>query len=85
MAHETGTPAGTSGMSAQDTLALPDSGDVIGYVQPFIGRTVRRDVSGYFGFPIIRAGQTVTPEIAERAQNMARLFELIAATEEPAE
>lgn len=81
MANQTGSPAGTGGMSAQSNLALPDSGTVIGYAEPFIGRVANRDVSAYFGFPLIRAGETVTPEIAERAQNLGRLFELISATE----
>ena len=30
--HETGSRAGTTGTSAQNTLALPDNSDVIGYV-----------------------------------------------------
>lgn len=82
MANQTGTPAGTGGMSAHDNTALPDDGEIIGHVEPLIGRVAQRDVLGYFGFPLIKKGQTVTREIAERAQNMARLFELIEAAEE---
>jgi len=82
MAHQTGTPAGTSGMSAQDNTALPDSPDIIGYVEPLLGRTAQRDVAGYFGFPLIRKGETVTPTILERAHSLSRLFELTAATED---
>ncbi len=81
--HETGSRAGTTGTSAQDTLALPDNSDVIGYVEPIIGRVALRDVQAYFGFPLIRRGEPVTRAVAERAQNLGRLFELIAATEEP--
>ena len=81
MANETGSPAGTGGMSSHNILSLPDSGNVIGYVDPIVGRIAQRDVVGYFGFSLIRAGETITPEIAERAQNMGRLFELIASTE----
>ena len=81
-AHETGSRAGTTGTSAQNTLALPDNSEVIGYVEPIIGRVAQRDVQAYFGFPLIKKGDTVTREIAERAQNLGRLFELVAATEE---
>ncbi len=82
MAQETGTRAGTSGTSAQDNFALPDATSIIGYVDPIIGRVTRRDVPAYFGFPLIKKGETVTPEILARAHNLGRLFELIAATDE---
>jgi hypothetical protein len=62
--------------------ALADNGEVIGYVDPLIGRVARKDVVGYFGFPLIRAGQAVTPEIIEKAQALGRLFELISATDD---
>ena len=81
MAKVTGTPAGTTGTSAQDNLALPDNISIIGYVDPIIGRTAHRDVLGYFGFPLIRKGETVTPEILARAHNISRLFEIQEATE----
>lgn len=77
----TGTDAGTTGTSAQNTLALPNHDSIIGYVDPIVGRVAHRDVLGYFGFPLIRKGETVTPEIMARAQNLSRLFELQAATE----
>ena len=82
MADKTGTPAGGSGTSAQNNFALPDETTIIGYVDPIIGRTAHREVLGYFGFPLIKKGQVVTREIADRAQNLSRLFELICATEE---
>ena len=82
MAKVIGTPAGTTGTSAQDTLALPDNTSIVGYVDPIVGRVAHRDVFGYFGFPLIRKGETVTPEILARAQNVSRLFEIQAATEE---
>ena len=81
MANVTGTPAGTMGTSAQDTTALPENTGIIGYVDPIVGRVAHREVLGYFGFPLIRKGETVTQEIMERAQNVSRLFELQAATE----
>lgn len=81
MAKSTGTPAGTTGNSAQDTLALPDNTSIIGYVDPIVGRVAHREVLGYFGFPLIRKGETVTPEILARAHNLSRLFELQSATE----
>jgi hypothetical protein len=81
MAKVTGTPASTTSTSAQDNMALPDDTSIIGYVDPIIGRVVHRDVLGYFGFPLIRKGETVTPEIFARAQNISRLFEIQAATE----
>ncbi len=62
--------------------ALPQGTGIIGYVDPIVGRVAHRDVLGYFGFPLIRRGETVTPEIFARAQNLSRLFELQAATEE---
>lgn len=77
-----GTEAGTTGTSAQDSLGLPDSTAVIGYVEPIIGRIAQKDVHAYFGFPLIRKGETVTRTIAERAHNLGRLYELIASTEE---
>jgi hypothetical protein len=82
MANQTGTPAGTAGMSEQNSIALPDNADMIGYIEPLIGSVAHHDVTGYFGFPLIKKGETVTRSIAERAHSMARLFELIAATEE---
>ena len=81
MAKVTGTPAGTAGTSAQDNVALPDNTNIIGYVDPIVGRVAHRDVLGYFGFPLLRKGETVTPEIFARAQNLSRLFEIQAATE----
>lgn len=79
---QTGSPAGTGGMSEQNNVALPDQTDLIGYVEPLIGRVARRDVAGYFGFPLLKKGETVTADILERAHSMSRLFELTAATEE---
>ncbi len=79
---ETGTPAGTGGTSAMSNTALPEGTGIIGYVDPIIGRVAHRDVLGYLGFPLIRRGETVTPELFARAQNLSRLFELQAATEE---
>ena len=52
-----------------------------GYVVALVGRTALRDVAGFPGFPLIRSGETVTREIAERALKMGRLFELTSATE----
>ncbi len=77
----TGTPAGTGGMAAQSNNSLPNSNQIVGYVDPIVGRVAHRDVLGYFGFPLIRKGETVTREMVERAQNLSRLFELQAATE----
>ena len=81
MAAETEKTAGTVGTSAQDMVALPENTGIIGYVDPIVGRVAHREVLGYFGFPLIRKGETVTPEILERAQSLSRLFELQAATE----
>ena len=79
---QTGTAAGTGGMSEQSNAALPDTGEIIGYVEPLVGRVAQHDVLGYFGFPLIKKGETVTPGIVERAHSLSRLYELIAATEE---
>lgn len=80
MEHQTGTNAGTRGMSEQDNAALPDSSAIIGYVEPLLGRVAQRDVAGYFGFSLIKKGETVTPSVLERAHSMSRLFELTEAT-----
>lgn len=68
-------------MSAMDNLALSNSTEDIGFVDPIIGRIAQRDVAGYFGFSLIRKGEVVTKTVAEKAQNLGRLFELIAATD----
>ncbi len=81
MAKVTGTPAGTAGTSAQDNSALPDSTNIVGYVDPIVGRVAHREVLGYFGFSLIKKGEVVTRETVERAQNLSRLFELQTATE----
>ena len=78
----TGTPAGTDGSPAMNKTALPSGTGIIGYVDPIVGRVAHRDVLGYLGFPLIRKGETVTPEIFSRAHSLSRLFELQAATEE---
>lgn len=77
----TGTPAGTAGTSAQNSNALPETAAIVGYFDPIVGRVVHRDVLAYFGFPLIRKGETITPEIVARAQNLSLLFELQAATD----
>lgn len=78
----TDTPAGTADTSAMNNSALPQGTSIIGYVDPIIGRVAHRDVLGDLGFPLIRTGETVTPEIFSRAHSLSRLFELQAATEE---
>ena len=57
MANQTGSPAGTSGMSAMNNTALLDNGEIIGHIEPLIGRIARNDVIGYFGFPLIKKGR----------------------------
>jgi len=52
-----------------------------GFVVPIVGRIVQCDVFGFPGFPLIRSGEKITQEIAERAASMGRLFELTAASE----
>jgi hypothetical protein len=68
-------------MATDRELALPETNDIIGYVDPLVGRVALRDVPGYFGFPLIKAGQSVTHETIEKAQSLGRLFELVAATD----
>jgi hypothetical protein len=69
-------------MATDRELTLPESNEIIGYVDPLVGRIARRDVPGYFGFPLIKAGQAVTSATIEKAQNLGRLFELVAATDD---
>jgi hypothetical protein len=49
-----------------------------GYAAPVIGRIVQRDINGIFGLPLVKKGQTITPMIYERAEQMGRLHELVA-------
>jgi len=66
--------------SAAD-MALIDDDALAGFIEPLIGREVLRDVHGYYGFPLIKKGQPVTRNIAEKALSLGRLFELTDATE----
>jgi hypothetical protein len=65
-----------------DNLALPPDTSIIGHVEPLLGRVALKSVDGYFGFPLIKEGQPVTQAIINKAENVGRLFELIASTEE---
>jgi hypothetical protein len=69
-------------MANDNGLALPVSDEIIGYADPIIGRVAKREVAGYFGFPLIKAGQTVTHAILDKAQSLGRLFELTEATDD---
>jgi len=69
-------------MAVDKDLTLPVSNAIVGYADPLIDRIARRDVPGYFGFPLIKSGQAVTPAILEKAQSLGRLFELTAATDD---
>ncbi len=51
-----------------------------GFVVPLVGRKALKDVYSFPGFPLIRAGETVTKQHVEWAQHMGRLFELTAST-----
>ena len=77
MTQQSRTSAGSG-----DALALPERHELSGHLEPVVGRVAQREVAGYYGFPLVKAGQTITPSIAEKALNVGRLFELIAATEE---
>jgi hypothetical protein len=65
-----------------DLRPLAASKLAAGFVAPIIGRVALHDVDGYFGFPLIKKGETVTPTHVSRAQSLGRLYELIAATGE---
>ena len=67
--------------SSATDLALTDDNSLAGFLEPVVGRVALRDVTGYYGFPLIKAGQTVTRNIAEKALSLGRLFELTEATE----
>lgn len=73
---------GTGGGSAAENLALPENNEIVGHLEPLLGRVAKRDVAGYFGFPLIRAGQPVTTAVFEKAQSQGKLYEVITATEE---
>ena len=61
--------------------ALTDDTSLAGFLEPLIGRVALRDVSAYYGFPLIKAGEKVTHNIAAKALSVGRLFELTDATE----
>ena len=63
-------------------IPVPKPRTAAGFVAPVVGRTALRDVDGYFGFPLIRKGEVITETIYNRAHQLARLYELIAATHE---
>lgn len=63
-------------------VPVPNKTTAAGFVAPVIGRKVLRDVDGYYGFPLIRKGEVITEAVYNRAQHLARLYELIAATRE---
>jgi len=67
--------------SAAIDLALTDDSSLAGFLEPLVGRVALREVTGYYGFPLIKAGQTITPNIAEKALSLGRMFELTEATE----
>ena len=52
-----------------------------GFIAPYVGRIAQQDVTGPFGMTLIKSGAVITQAIADRAQHMGRLFELIAASE----
>lgn len=69
-------------MATDRELVLPHTDNIVGFVDPLVGRIARRDVAGYFGFPLIKAGQAVTQATIAKAQELGRLFELTAATDD---
>jgi len=63
-------------------IPIPKPTTLAGFVAPVVGRKATRDVDGYFGFPLIKKGEVITETTYYRAQQMARLAELIACTHE---
>ncbi|HEY3330295.1 MAG TPA: hypothetical protein VGK19_09770 [Capsulimonadaceae bacterium] len=63
-------------------IPIPKATTAAGFVAPVVGRIAKRDVTGYFGFTLIKKGDVITETIYARAQHMARLTELIASTNE---
>ena len=74
-------------LSTSDTAAkaipIAKPKTAAGFVAPYVGRVVHADVIGPFGMTLIKSGDTITQVVADRAQAMGRLFELIAASETP--
>jgi hypothetical protein len=52
-----------------------------GFVVALVGRTANKNVFSFPGFPLIRAGEKVTRQHIEWAQNIGCLFELTESTE----
>ena len=71
----------TKTVAPSERTPISDSRLAAGFVAPILGRTALRSVNGYFNFPLIREGETVTKSHVDRAQAMGRLYELIAATD----
>jgi hypothetical protein len=73
----------TAALNNQKALPITRPEAAAGYVAPYIGRIAQRDVVGIFGITLIHAGEVITDTIADRAQRMGRLYELIAASDAP--
>lgn len=69
-------------VATQRAIPIPKPSTAAGFVAPVVGRKALRDVTGYFGFTLVKKGDVITASTYERAQQMARLAELIASTHE---
>ncbi len=67
---------------APRAIPIPKQTTLAGAVAPVLGRKAVRDVAGIFGFPLVSKGDVITEALYARANQMGRLYELIASTKE---
>jgi hypothetical protein len=65
-----------------NSTPVPGPSKSAGFVAPIVGREVLRSVPAQLGFSLIKEGEKITALHIERARQMGRLYELIAATKE---
>jgi hypothetical protein len=74
-------PSDTKTVAPSESTPISNIRLEAGFIAPIIGRKALQSVNGYYGFSLIREGDTVTKSHVDRAQSLGRLYELIAATE----
>ncbi len=74
-------PSDTKTIAPSERTPISSTRLEAGFIAPILGRKALQDVNGYFNFPLIRKGDTVSKSHIDRAQSLGRLYELIAATE----
>ena len=74
-------PSDTKTVAPSEKTPISDTRMAAGFIAPIIGRVALRPVNGYYNFPLIRQGETVTKAHVDRAVSLGKLYELVAATD----